>query len=255
MQNIDQIKSQAHYHTCIICGRKHYCESLACAKENYICEMHDGEKIILTSSTFAKQKCIGHECARCKKIWKHNYVCNKPANLEAMCSDCTAQNAVEINRTELVKEIEKNSHDTLSGRERAERFLEQEASLNLEIRDSQGKLLENWLEITTEHFTALRILQEKVKIDLQVNSKVTAKARIEKCSKLTPEEQEQYKRDALKTKRKPHEISLENKQKAYDKVISNAVKSIMQANPKMTHEQATKRAVKIIGTFEVKYNG
>src|SRR6266478_1671287 len=150
-QDISEVRqANAHEHTCVICGRKHYCEIINCTiPANFTCDCKEvpgfsllNQVIIANSQPIIK--CIGHTCVQCKKVWLHDYQCNKPANLEAYCSNCIAQNAIEINRPDLIKEIANNGQNALSGAEQAELFLNHEAQVDLMIHDSSGNLLENW---------------------------------------------------------------------------------------------------------------
>jgi hypothetical protein len=200
--------------------------------------------------------CIGHICVQCGKEWLHDYKCNKPRNLEAICQNCISQNNVEIHRPEFVLQIEKNGKNILSGQEQAEEFIKHEARIDLMIYDYSGNLLPNYEEILLVHIEGLRKIIERAVIGTHVAGRKILKVKEIETSKLTPEEQAQYKRDAARQK-KQKSLSPDDKDKQLAKrravqarLIEDGIKAKMAANPKMTLEKARAIVVAAFGDVD-----
>jgi len=250
---IEEIKrTHAHIHECVLCGRKHYCEVINCSKpKNFACECQNAGLILeaVIRAGEGEIKCIGHTCVTCGKTWHHDYKCNKPANMEAQCSDCFAQASVDIHRPEEIEQIKINGNfHALSGREQVEEFLKHEQTVYNMTHDASGNLLDNWLEINETHIIQLRALQEKIRIHEQASEKSKRANFKEQDSKLSPEEIAQMQRDAKKV-RTPKEIVADkakiadDQKKAYNEGLKNCVKMFIAQG--MNKDSALKRAKKM----------
>jgi hypothetical protein len=146
--------------------------------------------------------CAGHACATCTKIWHHDYDCSAREQKPALCPECCAQSAVEINRSQTIEQIAQLSSQNLTGRETIECMLEHEQFVVHElIYDPKTKVeYPDWMERVNNHRRDIARNIEKWKIRDLATSKAVMRKHAEDVSKLTPEEVEQYKRDARRSK-------------------------------------------------------
>lgn len=147
-----------------------------------------------------KPTCKGHICPKCKDTWEHNYNCGSINN--GLCEKCAQQNAAEIFRPKHIEEIKESQGTHLTGMEATQLRLQHEEFVVLEIiQDKNGATRTDWQERLAEHIKIKEACIERLRIELASCTRAKARQEVQDLNKLTPEEQEQYRRDAGKLKK------------------------------------------------------
>ena len=192
-------------------------------------------------STDERILCAGHECSMCKRTWHHDYDC-KGKKQNGLCSDCISQAVVDISRPVEIEQIAQTASSNLTGAEAAGLRIEHESFVYNMIRDDKGEVKPDWIEIIHSHRRDLMVKIERFRVMEMATSKIFLNTSAEELMKKTPEEIEQFKRDARKAKQKkdsePKAEKPVDTQAAYKKMLSGLMKSI-----------ATKRRDKGLGTL------
>lgn len=140
--------------------------------------------------------CYGHTCPVCGIRWSHNYKCwpGKDIKDNMHCPKCFGQAVVEIHRNDDI--IQMLNAKVTSAKEISELMLQHESFVVLEASKSDN--FESWC---AAHINNLRELIEKNNAKIYATRAALVKLRKENDSKLTPEEIEQYKRNAARQKK------------------------------------------------------
>lgn len=193
-------------------------------------------------------KCPGHPCPQCKKTWKHDYRCEKAPTVQALCQDCASQDAAIVNRPKSLETLVQQSRSPLTGQEVATIMLEhEEFVVRRVIHKEDGTVREDWQDRLVNHINAKRRLIEELRAQISASTRAKAKQECEDLTKLSPEEIEQYKRDAAKMKRRnePKVAKLKDeKEKARKKALKGLCDMILMTNPKLSREKALEIAEK-----------
>lgn len=195
-----------HTHTCLGCGAKRTHTDLGCLDPATVqfCPLCAERRILQNA---AKQDpnaakaitCPGHECPTCKKTWTHNYNCTSRKTGNGLCERCAQEAAVEIGRPQTIEQLAMLSSSNLSGWEVSKIFNAHSefVTKNL-ILDENGVERPDWYERINVHRRELKKQIEMLRIHEHATSKVVVDKMTEDMTKLSPEEIEQYKRDAKK---------------------------------------------------------
>lgn len=150
--------------------------------------------------------CMGHTCPSCKKTWNHNYDCGK-VDIHGLCIDCAQQTASDINRLKHIEEIGFQAK-SLTPREVKELQLDHEQFVVLNITHipgataPDGKPLENpnWQADLAAHIKSIEVQIEKCKVKISGAHKARASQEVQDLNKISPEEREQFLRDAQRNR-------------------------------------------------------
>lgn len=145
--------------------------------------------------------CAGHTCPSCKKTWNHSYDCGK-VDSHGLCMDCAQQTAAEINRPSHILEIANGKNfRQLSGLEQQTLLLDHEQFVVLNIiRLPDGSENPEWQVKLSEHIQQLERMIEQYKIKVASSYKARAAKEVQDLNKLTPEEKEQFLKDASRNR-------------------------------------------------------
>lgn len=199
--------------------------------------------------------CPTHTCSKCQALWAHSYICNKPANLDGLCINCARQDAVIINRPVDIEQIAQTAAPNLTGQEVAEIRLGHENTVWNLIHNPDGSDRPDWIERLNDHRRNLERMIESLRVELVNESKMRVDKLTEDMQKLSPEEREQYKRDAGKKaagktvkqkKDKPEKPAKEAKPKTAKDLYSSLLRDISKAKESSKPKQLDYEAQSII---------
>lgn len=188
--------------------------------------------------------CLSHKCPMCSCTWEHDYKCGH--SRPGLCARCASQTAAEINRPAKLDEIKQQTHITAIDAKNIQ--CEHESlvyNMIYEQSSTGAHLRDNWQQLIANHLLNMEQMIEATRNKIAAARGVRAKAEIEDLGKLTPEEAEQYKRDAKKLKTKTAEKIEKEKKKVADSReyhINKMIVLLMSMNKKLTKEDARKRA-------------
>jgi hypothetical protein len=267
--NLDKPKQVFHTHSCPNCSCNWSHEECDLPK-TILCEnckvipsfvLNDIVTQDLPRPLLQLQKlCAGHICSSCSRNWEHTKEecagkqC-KSGRKSGQCKDCAGQTVVIGNRANEIDQIAQTSGEVVTGKERVEAQLDGEIRLFNLLHNQDGKILDNFLEIAHVHFRSLRQMQEKLKCLEIGGRKRLMEIQTEEFSKLTPEEQEQYERDAKKKGKREKEKEKENgkpgattlgtdKNAAYNKMMKDIANSVRSKKPNLSQDEVLKEAEK-----------
>lgn len=189
--------------------------------------------------------CLSHKCPTCHSEWQHDYKCNHTR--PGQCPRCASQTAAEINRPAKLDEIKQQTYISAADAKNIQCEHESLVYNMIYEQSSTGAhvLRENWQQLVANHLLNMEQMIEATRNKIAATRGVRAKAEIEDLGKLTPEEAEQYKRDAKKLKTKTAEKIEKEKKKVADSReyhINKMIVLLMSMNKKLTKEDARKRA-------------
>ena len=196
--------------------------------------------------------CSGHECARCKQVFTHDYECNiHDGKRQILCTKCAGDSASLINRPDDIKRIEKDAHILTTPRETIEQRTEHIDFVQLNIfKLPDGSDNPNYLADWQKHYDNLQRFIEKYRNYQSAALQAKADKQLEDNTKLSPEEREQYERDAKKLKKKNVEKVKKEKEivkLGYQAMLAKLTMTLRQTagmDEKSAKEQAEKMIIK-----------
>lgn len=224
-------------------GSTNVCES--CLKDRSETIHQDSRPVLLSPDGKPRTLCTGHKCPSCLTKWSHEYQCNH--NRDGLCETCASQTAAEINRPSKLPEIAQQKY--ITSREAIEIQCEHDSVVfnMIHTPGPNGSLIlkADWQQLISDHILNLQQMIERTKNKLTSVHKRRATHEIEEMTKLTPEEQETYRRSAQKLKVvKAEKVEKEKKKKVEDRdyKIGKLAAIYQSMNPKLSKEAAMKRA-------------
>ena len=260
----------SHVHICPVCETTQTCNQLDCSQaERTICALcaqfgpiepePEVEQIIIKPAPadlkpVDQVTCPSHTCPKCDEVWKHDYDCKKDRKHSALCVDCASQSAVLINRPNEIEQLAMTSGSLIPGSEASNIMLDYD-NVIYELIHLSGSdprpLKSDWQELIHKDRYQLKQIIERLKCKMQSNSRMMMKVQTEEVTKLSPEEREQYERDARRAKQKPATSKGEkssstpkviDQKKAYNDMIKNLGAQISAKRPKLSSDEVVRLA-------------
>jgi hypothetical protein len=218
-----------HSHTCESCGKTEAHNDVDCLlPPTVLCEscrlmpavqFDRMLEIEAVSHKPAPITCSGHICPVCHTSWTHDYSC-KTDKKTGLCPACASQTAADISRPNEIEQIAMTEGQILSGSERAGIMIEHDSVVYNLCHGSDGNLVSDWQEKIHEHRRNLKQMIEKLRCKEMSSSRMLAKIQTEEATKLTPEEREQFLRDARRGRQT--KASARPKDESKPKVVDQA---------------------------------
>jgi len=186
-------------------------------------------------------------------------VCGKDASHKALCTKCAEQSTANIFRPVEIEQIAQLSTECLSGREKKEIEVHNEALCWSITHDAQtNKLLPDWQEKLHKHIFNQQQLIERYRTAVLTSSKCRVAYQAEEMTTLTPEERETYERQAKRRKKQQADPAKQTDKQpatqpakqadeaksAYNKLIKSLADQIRKKRPSLSDDEVIQAAIK-----------